>query len=76
MIYTTHLLRHTRKATGMNIPQLRMRYHWTLEQLSKRCDLSPNALDRYEMGNGEMNMEPLLRLSCVLGCSIRALIPE
>ena len=74
MQYSIHLFRHTRTLIGDAIRRHRVRHAWTLEQLSERCSLPADMLDRYEMGRGEIDLNALFRIACALDVPLAAFV--
>jgi transcriptional regulator with XRE-family HTH domain len=64
--YTTHLLRHLRTTIGTEIQEARRKKRMTLSVLAQQSGISEKLLDFYELGKGEITLEELLRVSCVL----------
>lgn len=65
-IYTTHLLRHLRATIGRNIHSARASRKITLKKMSKRTGIPEHSLDHYELGKGEIPLDQLIKIACVL----------
>lgn len=64
--YSTKLLRDTRRAIGRDLHAARLAKRMTLQKLSRLTGIPVQKLDWYELGKGEISLEELLKLGCVL----------
>ncbi len=69
-------VRDLRRAIGANIHNLRLHRGLTLEKLSKRSGLTPDTIDRLEMGKGEIGLYHIMCLSVGLGIAPGILLPR
>ena len=74
MIYSTHLLRHLRTVIGRNIHNARVERKLVLRKLATASGVSEDLIDRYELGKNEIRLDELLRIACVLGVRVSALL--
>ena len=74
MNYTTHLLRHLRATIGHNIHHHRAKQKLTLTKLARLSQLPAHKLDHYELGKGEIKLDELLKVACILGVEVKALL--
>lgn len=61
--------------TGANIKHARSRVNMDRETLARKSGYSYAHLTQIENGKTRINLENLLRISLVLGVSLRALVP-
>ena len=59
---------------GQNIATLRKEFGFTQEELAEKCDVSRQAVTKWESGASEPTIEKLLRLSEIFGVSVDELI--
>ncbi len=74
MHHTTRLLRQTRRTIGQNIHQHRMKQNITLEKLADITGVPLWLLDRYEIGQREIRLHELVKLSDVFGVTMESLL--
>ena len=74
MQYSTHLLRHLRFTIGQHIHTARTRQKMTLRKLSRLSGIPEFKLDHYELGKNEIRLDELLKIACVLGVSMEAMM--
>ena len=75
MTYTTPLLRQLRQTIGHTIHHHRARQKLTLKKLARLSGVPEHKLDHYELGKGEIKLDELLKIACVLKLEVKALIP-
>lgn len=66
-IYSTKLWRAVRRQIGRDLHEARAKQKLPLEKLSRQTGIPVALLDHYELGKGEIRLDELLRLWCVLG---------
>ena len=74
MQYSTHLLRHFRFVIGQNIQRRRVQQKIPLRKLSRLTHIHESKLDQFELGKNEIKMDELLKIACVFGIGIQALM--
>lgn len=67
MTYTTEKLRGMRRDIGLNIHYHRARRKMTLDELAAATGMPRDMIDRYEIGKGEIPLDVMLKIACVLG---------
>ena len=70
----TKLIRALRRQIGQNIHNARSRQKLTLRKLSKYTGLSPEMLDKYEVGKEEIDLREIVKISLVLKVNIDQLL--
>jgi DNA-binding Xre family transcriptional regulator len=74
MLYDTHLLRHLRRTVGFNIHRLRAHRKMPLGVLSAKSEIPRDKLDHYELGKGEITLDHMLKIACLLDVEVRDLL--
>jgi hypothetical protein len=74
MTYSTHLLRHLRATIGCNIHRYRAGQQLPLRKLSCLTGVPEHVLDYYELGKGEIRLDEMLKIACILKVEIKALV--
>ncbi len=74
MLYSTHLLRHLRRTIGFNIHRLRTQRKIPLSVLATLSGLSRDKLDYYELGKGDIALDHMLKIACILDAEVRDLL--
>ncbi|HEY0302272.1 MAG TPA: helix-turn-helix transcriptional regulator [Rhizomicrobium sp.] len=59
---------------GHNIHSARVERKLLLNKLAAASGVSPELLDRYELGKNEIQLDELLKIACVLDRSVGALL--
>ncbi len=75
-VATTAKIRILQKNAGARLQAVRLARRLTLEKLSRLTGLTPDTLDRLEMGKGEINLHHLMRLSIALHIQADTLLRE
>ena len=74
MIYSTQLLRQLRCTVGYNMHRLRARKRMPLRKLARLSDVPERLIDQYELGKDEITLDAMLKIACVLGVEVKALM--
>ena len=74
MLYTTQLLRQLRCTVGKNMHHLRARKKIPLHKLARLSGVPEYLIDQYELGKNEITLDAMLKIACVLGVEVRALM--
>jgi transcriptional regulator with XRE-family HTH domain len=69
-----HIVRNLRLTIGQNIHALRRKDGITLKKLALTSHLSPDIIDRVELGKGEIDLIHVARLALVLQTDILSLL--
>jgi transcriptional regulator with XRE-family HTH domain len=64
------------KVICLNLKRLRKQKGWTQEEFAQKIGIKRSLLGAYEEGRAEPNLQTLIRISKIFGCSIETLITE